>query len=113
MQSHSGGRPPSRRSVLPGALLDPIPVREPVWVRLTPQAPGDPFSHTFGVLMDYDDPTRILAYSYDWTAAARFPLGAGESRRYVWDGELPQGTFGIRGHFNSDTAPRLVLQVGP
>jgi hypothetical protein len=89
------------------------PRTEPVWVRLTPQAPGDPYSQTFGVVLDYDEPSRIGTSVYEWTAAARFPLGPRETRRYVWDGQLPAGRYGIRGYFNTDTATRVVLGVGP
>ena len=90
------------------------PRSEPVWVRLTSQAPGDPVSRTFGVLVDYDDPAKIGTTGYTSTTSDRFPLGAGESRRQVvFDGDLSAGRFGIRGYFNVDTAPRFVLQVGP
>jgi hypothetical protein len=89
------------------------PLSNPAWVRLTPQAPGDPFSHTFGIAIDYDDPARVGTWAYDWIEGTRFPLGANETRRFVWDDELPTGDYGIRGYFNVDTAPRFVLKVGP
>lgn len=89
------------------------PRDEAVWIRLEPQAPGDPFSHTFGVAADYDEyPDRVFAYSYSWIEGARFPLGARETRRFVWDNQLMAGRYAIRGFFNTDTAARVVLTVG-
>ncbi|HKP16410.1 MAG TPA: hypothetical protein VJT85_10095, partial [Gemmatimonadaceae bacterium] len=94
------------------------PRDEPVWIRLTPQAPGDRFSHTFGVAADYDDyddyRARVFAYDYTWIEGERFPLAARETRRYVWDNQLLRaGRYGIRGYFNTDTAARVILTVGP
>jgi hypothetical protein len=90
------------------------PLNVPVWVRLEPQAPGDPFSHTFGVAADYDESSsRVFAYSYAWIEGVRFPLGARETRHFVWDNQpLSAGRYGIRGFFNTDTAARVVLTVG-
>jgi hypothetical protein len=89
------------------------PLDQPAWVHLVPQAPGDLYSHTFGALMDFDDPDRVFAYHYTWTEGGRFPLGAHETRRYVWDTQAWAGDRnGIRGYFNTDTTPRVVLTVG-
>ncbi|MFL5617558.1 MAG: hypothetical protein ACJ79A_04085 [Gemmatimonadaceae bacterium] len=88
------------------------PRAEPVWVRLVPQAPGDPFSHTFGFAIDYDDANRVGSAGYTWAEGDRFPLGARETRRYVWDDQLSAGRFGVRGYFNTDTAARIVVTVG-
>ena len=89
------------------------PLNQPAWVRLVPQAPGDPFSHTFGAAVDFDDPDRVFAYHYTWTEGDRFPLGAHETRRYVWDTDAwAGGRYGIRGYFNTDTTARIVLTVG-
>ena len=89
------------------------PRDEPVWVRLEAQAPGYPASHTFGVAAYYDEyPDRVFAYSYLWIEGVRFPLGARETRRFVWDDLLTAGRYGIRGFFNSDTTARVVLTVG-
>jgi hypothetical protein len=140
-ETEAGGRPPppasapellprdlgTRVEVIPsmpavsiddGAVVVTVtitnPRNEPVWVRLTPQGPGDPLSHTFGVLIDYDDPVKIGTSGYTWIASQRFPLGARERRRYiVFDGDLFAGRYGVRGYFNVDTAPRIALQVGP
>jgi hypothetical protein len=83
------------------------------WVRLTPQAPGDQVSNTFGVAFDYDDDQRDFSWSYDWTEETRFPLGPNETRRWVFDAILHQGRYGVRGRFNSDTTQRLVVSVSP
>jgi hypothetical protein len=89
------------------------PRTEPVWVKLTPRESGDLQYPAFGVVVDYNDPTRIAALSVDWTEATRFPLGAGESKRWVWDGVLPRGRYGVLGYFNADSLPRQVITVGP
>jgi hypothetical protein len=91
------------------------PLSTPAWVRLTPQAPGDPVSHTFGMAMDYNDPNPegYGFKGYYFIEGTRFPLGANETRRLVWDDILPAGTFGFRGWFNADTSARLVVTVGP
>jgi hypothetical protein len=90
------------------------PRDEPIWVRLVPQASGDPFSRTFGVAADYDGVQNgVFAFSYTWIDGERFPLGARETRRFVWDDQsLPAGRYGIRGYFNTDTTVRVVLTVG-
>ena len=89
------------------------PRSEPVWVRLTPQGASDPFSTTFGIAVDYEDPARIGTSAYTWITGSRFGLEPGATRRYVWDGQLPAGRYGIRGYFNIDTAPRIILEVAP
>jgi hypothetical protein len=89
------------------------PRAEPVWVRLTPRESGDLTYYTFGIVVDYDDPARIAALSSESTTLDRFALGAGESRRWVWDGTLNRGRFGIRGYFNVDSAARQVISLGP
>jgi hypothetical protein len=88
------------------------PRTEPIWVRLTPRESGDLDYQTFGIVVDYDDPARIATVASERTAEVRFPLGAGENRRWVWDGALNQGRFGMRGFFNVDTVPRQVISVG-
>jgi len=89
------------------------PRSTPAWVRLTPQAPGDSFSHTFGIAFDYGDTGDVFASSYSFTGEPRFPLGPNETRRWVWDGSLFAGAYGLRGWFNSDTTSRLVVNVTP
>jgi len=96
------------------------PRSTPAWVRLTPQAPGDSFSHTFGIAFDYDDTGGVFAdsggvfaSSYSFTEEPRFPLGPNETRRWVWDGNLFAGAYGLRGWFNSDTTQRVVVNVTP
>jgi hypothetical protein len=89
------------------------PRAEPVWVRLTPQAPGNPFSHTFGAALDYDDPAQVAGESYTFVNGTRFPLGANETRRWVWDLFLVARRWGFRGWFNTDTTARTVVDVGP
>ena len=88
------------------------PRNEPVWVRLTPRASGDLIYYTFGIVVDYDDPARIATLASESTALDRFPLGAGESRRWVWDGVLSGGRYGVIGYFNTDSLPRQVITVG-
>jgi hypothetical protein len=88
------------------------PRTEPVWVRLTQRESGDLLYNTFGIVVDYDDPARIAALAAEHAPSDRFALGAGESRRWVWDGTLGQGRFGIRGFFNVDSAARQVISVG-
>jgi hypothetical protein len=89
------------------------PLDTPAWVQLTPQAPGNPFSATFGVSVDYGDPDNFGIEDYTWVEGTRFPLAARETRRWVWDGALATGSYGVRGWFNSDTLARFVLNVGP
>lgn len=100
-----------------GAVAVTVSITNPlgtaVWVRLAPQAPGDPLSHTFGVILDYGDPDRFGIQDYTYVEGTRFPLAAHETRRFVWDGVLAAGDYGLRGWFNSDTLPRSVLSVGP
>ena len=91
------------------------PLATPAWVRLTPPGSDDVIGITFGVSIDYNDGSpRCCAY---WGSTGmigtRFPLAANETRRYVWDEQLWAGDYGIRGWFNTDTAPRFVLKVAP
>jgi hypothetical protein len=88
------------------------PRTEPVWVRLTPRESGDLDYQTFGIVADFGDPANIATLAVERTAESRVPLGAGENRRWVWDGALNQGRFGIRGFFNVDTVARQVIQIG-
>jgi hypothetical protein len=98
------------------ALLFTItnPRAEPVWVRLTPRESGDVRYPTFGVVADYDDdPAKIAASATEWSNSELFPLDAGERRHWVWEGAFPRGRYGIRGYFDSDSARRQVISVGP
>ena len=88
------------------------PRNEPVWVRLTPREPGDLNYYTFGIVVDYDDSAQIAALASESTTLDRFPLGAGESRHWVWDGVLTSGRYGVVGYFNSDSLARQVVTVG-
>jgi hypothetical protein len=88
------------------------PRTEPVWVRLTPRESGDFQYPTFGVVADYDDPARIAKLAIEWSQSDRFPLGAGERRRWVWEGSFPPGRYGVLGYFNVDSVPRQVISVG-
>ena len=89
------------------------PLDTPAWVRLTPRTPGDPFFQTFGIAFDDDDTGAVFSRSYQSTVEARFPLGPRETRRWVWDDDLPAGDYGVRGWFNSDSAQRLVVKIAP
>jgi len=89
------------------------PRTETVWVRLTQRESGDYNYQTFGIVVDYDDPARVAALAAESTTDDRVTLGAGESRRWVWDGILGQGRFGFRGFFNVDSTARQVVQVAP
>jgi hypothetical protein len=90
------------------------PLATPAWVRLEPPGSTDPVGSTFGIAIDYNDGGRCCA---EWAntaiIGARFPLAAHETRRWVWDGELSAGDYGVRGWFNADTTPRFVFDVGP
>jgi hypothetical protein len=88
------------------------PRTEPVWVRLTRRESGDLQYPTFGIVADYDDPARVAALAVDWSQADRFPLGAGESRRWVWESVVGRGRYGVVGYFNADSLPRQVISVG-
>ena len=88
------------------------PRAEPVFVRLTPRESGDFQYPTFGVVADYDDPARIAQVAIEWWGSDYFPLGAGERRRWVWEGSLPRGRYGILAYFNADTLPRQVISIG-
>lgn len=87
------------------------PRSEQAWVRLTFREPGNFQYPTFGVVADYDDPTRIAALATEWSSSDRFPLDAGGSRRWVWEGAFPPGRYGILGSFNDATVPRQVIAV--
>ena len=88
------------------------PRTEPVFVRLAPRELGDFQYPTFGVVADYDDPARIAKLHIEWSGSDRFALGAGERRRWVWEGSFPRGRYGILGYFNADTLPRQVISIG-
>ena len=88
------------------------PRTEPVWVRLVPRESGDFQYPTFGVVADYDDPAKIAKLAIEWSGSDRFALGAGERRRWVWEGSFPPGRYGILGYFNVDSLPRQVIMVG-
>ena len=90
------------------------PLATPAWVRLEPPGSTDPVGSTYGIAIDYNDGGGCCAYwASTATIGARFPLAAHETRRWVWDGDLSAGDYGVRGWFNADTAPRFVLNVGP
>jgi hypothetical protein len=90
------------------------PLATPAWVRLTPPGSRDPVGSIFGLLIDDNDGGDCCVHSPSTTiVGARFPLAARETRRWVWDGDLTAGDYGIRGYFNDDTVPRFVLNVGP
>ena len=109
-------------SLPPAGVADTVPVAvmvtitnprtEPVWVRLAARESGDLVHFTFGIIVDYDDPERITTLDSDETGLDRFPLDAGESRRWVWDRTLNRGRYGIRGYFNVDTTARQVISLG-
>ncbi|HEX7941009.1 MAG TPA: hypothetical protein VF488_04360 [Gemmatimonadaceae bacterium] len=88
------------------------PRTEPVWVRLARRESGDLLYPTFGITLDYDADARIFAVGADWSQGDRFALGAGESRRWIWEGQLGRGRFGVLGYFNVDSVPRRVISVG-
>lgn len=92
--------------------LGSSPRTEPVRVRLTRRESADLQYPTFGVVADYDDPARIAKLAIEWSQSDRFPLGAGERRRWVWEGAFPPGRYGILGYFNADSLPRQVVSVG-
>jgi len=86
------------------------PLATPAWVRLD----SAPDSSTFGICVDYNDGRRGCGiWGKTGILGARFPLAANETRRYVWDEQLWAGDYGIRGWFNADTAPRIVVNVAP
>ena len=102
------------RDTSPVAVMVTItnPRTEPVWVKLAPRESGDFVHFTFGIIVDYDDPERITTLDSDEQGSDRFPLAAGESRRWVWDRTLDRGRYGIRGYFNVDTTARQVISIG-
>ena len=85
----------------------------PVWVQLAPRESGDLQYPTFGLVADYGDTARVAALATEWSTANRFPLDAGASRHWVWEGALGRGQFGILGYFNADSLPRRVISIGP
>ena len=88
------------------------PRPEPIWVGLSVRESGDLQYPTFGAVADFDDPTKVAKLAVEWWQSSRFPLGAGERRRWVWDVSLPPGRYGILGYFNADTLPRQVISIG-
>jgi len=87
------------------------PHATPAWVRLVPRNSPEGIGNTFGLAIDYDDVGRAFISDQKKVIGQRFPLGANETRRFVWDGDLPEGAYGVRGWFNSDTVPRFVMRV--
>ena len=87
------------------------PHATPAWVRLVPPNSPEGIGYTFGLAIDYDDVGRVFISDRRGIVGTRLPLGANETRRYVWDGVLPPGAYGVRGWFNNDTVPRFVMRV--
>jgi hypothetical protein len=85
----------------------------PVWVRLTPIAPGYSFSKTFGIVFDYDDPAASMDLRHDYIQGDRFGLAAGETRRSVWDETYGPGRYALTAYFNADTTARVSFVVRP
>ena len=104
-------------SVDSGAVAVIISITNPydhdVWIQLTPFDALDPFaSATFGVMLDYGDPSRPFLHEYTGVEGTRFGLMAHQTRRYVEDVELSAGTVGMRAFFNVDTTERVTVIVG-
>jgi hypothetical protein len=90
------------------------PLATPAWVRLSPRDSSDPLGDTFGIAIDYNDGGRCCAeWANNAILGTRFPLAARETRRWVWEGDLLAGEYGIRAWFNADTTARVVLDVRP
>jgi len=87
------------------------PRATPAWVRLVPPNSPEGIGNTFGLAIDHDDMGFAFIADQKKIIGQRFPLGANETRRFVWDGGLPEGAYGVRGWFNSDTVPRFVMRV--
>lgn len=88
------------------------PRTEPVWVRLAARESGDLQYPTFGLNVDYDDPAKIATLALDWSQPDRLPLGAGESRHWLWESTLGRGRYGVLGYFNVDSVSRQVITIG-
>ncbi len=89
------------------------PLATPAWVRLVPPGSQDAIGYTFGLALDYDDSRLVFLRGQMGMIGTRFPLAANETRRYVWDGDLAAGDYGVRGWFNDDSTPRFLLKVAP
>lgn len=89
------------------------PRSQAAWVQLTPRQSGSPLSDTFGVNVTFTGSGADLLLTSATEFGTRFPLGANETRRWVWDGQLLPGRFDVRGWFNSDTTSRRTIDVGP
>lgn len=83
----------------------------PVWVRMTPVAPGEPAAANFG----YD--FRCISGGcggggeYDYVYADKVGFAAGQTRRLVFDRQLEAGTYSLRGFFNVDTTSATTFQI--
>ncbi len=84
----------------------------PVWVQLDPVAPGASSSATFGYILDCSS-TCGGGTEYVYVSGNRLGLNAGQTRRYVFDRQLPPGAFALRGFFNSDTTAPTTFSVAP
>ena len=74
---------------------------------------GRRIGDTFGLAIDYAELGSVFVSAQNSIMGARFPLGANETRRWVWDGDLSAGDYGIRGWFNDNTTLRFVQNVAP
>lgn len=109
--------PPSpAASIDSGAAALVVSITNPrsvgAWVQLTPRQSGSPVSDTFGVNVTFTGSAADLLLTSATEAATRYPLGANETRRWVWDGQLIPGQFDVRAWFNSDTTVRRTIDVG-
>jgi hypothetical protein len=84
----------------------------PAWVLLHPVAPGEPASATFGVIIDCISGCGH-ALSYEFVTGHRIGFGANQSRRLVFDYDLPLGGYFVRGFFNSDTTAAMRFDMRP
>ena len=77
--------------------------------------PGDPsFSATFGYDIASCHPTcTSVKGTYSFMPATLYDFTLGATRRYVFDVQLPPGTYSARGVFNVDSTAAATFSVGP
>jgi hypothetical protein len=83
----------------------------PVWVRMTPVAPGSPAVATFGYVVECISGGCGGGDEYRYLIADKVGFSAGQVRRYLFDRRLEPGTYALRGFFNVDTISTATFQI--
>jgi hypothetical protein len=77
------------------------PTASPVWVPLTPISQGAPWSNTFGYTFDCATACNTSTGTfYNQIVGSSFGFAPNATRTFVFDRQIPLGTFAVRGAFN-------------